>query len=384
MLLGSSFALMNDTDGFVFNIDSIDGIYNDNLKINVSSVPKSDLDGLENAKEVQVIVYNNTNDSINYRLDLFENGTNLSKNIKYTFKLNNDDYTNLYTLSDNYSIIQNKNLLKGESDTYSIKIWVSNSIKEAYYDNSFALTLNLSSHDEDNDYAPDYLINENNRDLKLIDDEYLFVGDSPSNYIWFNCNNNETKGEKNCSRYRIVGVYNTNWENGLSSYYSLKIISDKIEDNLFFNEYRSKTNYSNSYAKLYANDIYYNSLSPSSKNLILNAKWYIGDVNNYNDNLLSMEKKNYTYSKIGLLSCSDYFYNNGWMKYKNILTINKYDDNNINIIKENLSYDSEINEYGFVPAMFLRPDVSFKSGTGTYNDPYELEIVYPMNYGIIK
>ena len=89
MLLGSSFALMNDTDGFVFNIDTIDGIYNDNLKINVSSVPKSDLEGLENAKEVQVIVYNNTNDSINYRLDLFENGTNLSKDIKYTFKLNN-------------------------------------------------------------------------------------------------------------------------------------------------------------------------------------------------------------------------------------------------------------------------------------------------------
>ena len=114
----------------------------------------------------------------------------------------------------------------------------------------------------------------------------------------------------------------------------------------------------------------------------MRAKWNIGNVksNTYEESLKEEKTKNY-YGYIGLLNNSDYLYllNESYLNSDNVLLINKNEDS-VNYLGNTITTGISTNNYGFLPVIYLRPDVSIVSGDGSFDNPYELSIKYPMNY----
>ena len=130
-----------------------------------------------------------------------------------------------------------------------------------------------------------------NSNIHENEERYIYRGDNPNNYIWFN---NET--------WRIVAIENDN---------KLKIVKDIPEDNQAFDK-RNNNDYSTSSLKDYLNGEYYNSLNEDDKKWIAtDSTFYIGSIENpltdrsKEEVQLNEESKTWA-GNIALLNFSDY------------------------------------------------------------------------------
>ena len=395
MLFGTSYSLITNTivtdESYGFNVSSFDVEFLDNTIISLNGIPTSDEDALKNGKEFTFTVSNNSNYDVNYRLDIIENSPFKMDNVvKYTYSLNNEEYQDITLLSDNYTIEQNRVLKKNEKDVYKLKLWLSIDADETYMNKKFQATISLFVTHNENKYATNVLetLASNNQDgVVKENDNYRYIGNDVNNYVWFNCQNNYTKGIDYCEKWQIVGSFNNTFDNLDSSYMMLKLINTNVIEELPFNNEDLKGDYDESYIISYANGKYYDSLNDDTKKLIVKAKWNIGSTNAYDFNSsLEDERLKNTYTFIGLLNTSDYLYikDNSWINYNNIFTINKNGDD-VNIISDGKIDKIEMKkEASFIPVVYIKPDISIISGDGSINNPYELSIKYPMNFGKIK
>ena len=265
--------------------------------------------------------------------------------------------------------------------------------------------------------------------------EYRYRGKEPKNYVTFN---NEI--------WRIIGVFPTDdgtgkienriklirnetlnetvW-NGCSSYKAV------YEDNYFLNVCDDpngiKNNFNISMIKEYLNTTYYNTLINESKNMIDNAKYYLGGYYGWvsgqgytqtSVQMYSYERKiqnttsnefyygsnpNNWVGKLGLMYASDYGYASGNCENKRIYDIKSssndiracndtnwlYINSNewlLNQNSEDVSFVYSISESGSVfskdapinialkyrPVLYLKSNVKIISGSGTINDMYIL------------
>ena len=359
MLFGSSYSLiMNEINpNYNFVINSFDKDYLDNYKINFK----------ENEIEIAISVSNKTVNKVNYRLDLVNNiNQEENKNINYSYELNGNIINN--NLYNNTTIIQNKGLDVNNMDNYKIKISYNNS-------NRISLSFNLQVSDDKDKYLVN-TIGENQNNL-INADSIRYNGNVNNNYVYFNCHNKE------CERWRIIGVFDKKNNNSYNTLPSIKLMRDNPIDKINYNNEDLNGNYDDSYIRTYLNGIYYDNLSDSSKKMIINTEWNIGsirDIGLYEED----EIKNKIISRIGLISPSDYLYlkSVNWLNLiDNSLFLNKVNDKII-IYDNGLKEGDNYKDYNIYPCVYLRGDVSVISGNGTYNDPYILDIIYPLNYGV--
>ena len=390
MLLGSSYSLvvgkLVSNESYGFEVSNFDVQFSDNKKIDISGIPESDEDGLKNSKEFSFSVTNNSNYDVNYRIDILENNSIGMKDvIHYVYSLNNDEYSDVLSLKDNYTLKQNKVLKTNSSDTYKIKMWLSLEADEAYMNKTFSGNINLIATQNEYKYATSVIeklaINKQDNIVKYGDD-YRYSSKEAYNYIWFNCDENFTKGEDYCEKWQIVGSFKNKKENSNDEYYMLKIVNTNSISDISFNNNDKNGNYDNSYIETFANGSYYDKLNDRDKSYIIKARWFIGSTDGVNFNKsYNEEKLKYYYGYIGLLNVSDYLFikDNSYLQNNNFLFINK-NNNDVNIYKDTLIKGESTNSYNFVPCVYLRPDISIISGDGSYTNPYEITIKYPMNY----
>ena len=396
MLIGSSYSLINGVvskESYSFNVANFDVQFHDNTKISLSGIPTSDEDGLKNSREFSFTINNNSNRDVNYRLDIIESSAFEMKSVvKYAFSLNDSEYSDIYLLQDNFTLNQDKVLKSNEKDTYKLRIWLSLDADEIYMNKVFSASIALQATSNDYKYAGSvisYLGNNNMDGVVKVDNSYRYKGINALNYIWFNCKDNYTKGEDYCEKWRIIGSFNNIWEKGIKEYSSRKIINLNPQELISFDNEVISKNYEESYINKYANGAYYDLLNKSAKDFILNSRWFIGNVsgNDYNSAQKS-EKSNYTFANVGLINTSDYLYLglNDWLKIEDdIMTINKVNLEEINAIKKGvISHVKSDESLSFLPVVNLKPDVSIVNGDGSYDNPYEIEIIYPLSYGIKK
>ncbi len=392
MLLGTSYSMISNTivseESYGFNVANFDVEFQDNTQISLGGIPTSDEDGLKKSKEFTFTVLNNSDFDVNYRLDIIENSIFPMKDvIKYAYSLNNGEYEKINLLSDNYTINQNKVLKKKAKDVYKIKLWLSLEADETYMNKKFQASISLLATHNENKYATnviEYLGTNNLDGVQSENDNYRYTNNQ-KNYVWFNCVDNYTKGEDYCEKWQIIGSFKNSFKDSSSQYQMIKLTNNKVIEDITFNNKDLDGNYENSYINTFANGIFYDKLNDKEKNMMVNAKWNIGstnkkDFNNaYKDEILET-----TFAYVGLLNITDYLYlkENNWIKTDNqLFTLNKNGDN-VNLLSKDgiVSLDSK-KEAGFMPVIYLRPDVSIISGTGTQASPYELDIKYPMNFG---
>ena len=389
MLLGTSYSIItNDVvtdESYGFNVANFDTQFMDDTKISLRGIPTDNEDGFKNSKEYTFSITNNSDFDVNYRLDIIENGIfNMADVIRYTYKLNDDDYVDFKLLKDNSTINQNRTLKVGDKDTYHLKLWLSIDADETYMNKNFTASITLFATPDANKYATtliEYLANNNQDGVRKVNDDYRYIDKNSSNYIWFNCSNHHTKGEDYCEKWRIIGSFD-HYENQKKMYKSLKITRNEVVEELPFNNKELNEKYNNSYINTYANGYYYDLLSDDTKKLIYKTLYNIGDTigNNFSSSI--NDEKNFTFNtNVGLLNVSDYLYlgSDNWLiTSPNIMTINKFQDK-VNVINNGISKEENNITYSFVPVVYLRSDVSILSGMGTEQNPYEIGIKYPLN-----
>jgi hypothetical protein len=303
--------------------------------------------------------------------------------IHYAYKINDESYSKVYVLKDNYTIKQNKVLEINQSDIYKVKIWLSDEADETYMNKSFSASIVLNATQNEYKYASSVMekLANNHQDnvVKEGNEYYYSTNDSP-NYVWFNCENGFTKGNDYCEKWRIIGSFYNKSNKRSDLYPSLKIIRSTPFNELAY-DFESNESYDASYINSFANGYYYDKLSSYAQSLILKAKWNIGNVTNdkYID-VLKEEKEDTYYTYIGLPNVSDYLYLNDESFFvENTIFLNKT-NNIVNILNNGIKQGININNYNFVPCVYLRGDVSIVSGDGSISNPYELTIKYPLNY----
>ena len=228
----------------------------------------------------------------------------------------------------------------------------------------------------------------NNQLTSIGDNNYIFKGGNPSNFVRFN---NEM--------WRIVGVYGN----------SLKIIrASSTRSDGVLNSSVVQHTWSQSEMHNYLNNTYYNYMTASAKALINeNASWFIGEVA-YDQKAgeAYASSKNATWiGKVGLLSSYEYMYGasdpncyeisgnsyysscvtNDWLalSYNNFMWLMDPSTNHwaygIHIIlytgtfRGDVNYSYPGNRGDVFPVVYLKSSVKVASGLGTSDNPYILE-----------
>jgi len=424
MILGTSYSLIRRTysssNTYSLTVGNIEVKFGENSDNNITlnnSYPVSDEEGLKSENEFSFSVNNTGEYTANYSLMIEETSKEkIGEVIRFSYNLNESGYSIVSTLSDNNVITQNMVLDVGKVDNYKMKFWIKEDALTSYMEKSFSAKLVLNTTQNEYKYATNViqLLADMNKDgvVGINSDgnisnehvrEYRYTGIDVNNYVWFNCQDGYSKGDKRCEKWRVIGSFENTWENGIGSYKTLKIVRDNNVDSIVYNDDTYNGEYENTYLYHYANNTYYNSLSMQAKNMILDAKWNVGLTDSTADANTSYINENsmQIYGDVGTVSPSDYgfsfgkdnlttslnqlSFSNTWMNNSSIMMLNKNFYDNVNIITSSGVDSGEKNSnFYFQPAVYLKPDVSIIGGYGTLNSPYEIDIKFPMSYGTVE
>ena len=314
----------------------------------VSKYPISKEEALKYEAKDITITNNSTCDTTYYRLTIKDiNSSSINKSIiNYQLIDNSTNTTSYGTNPDSFKI--SDSLTKGNSKTYTIRLWIDESASNTdLYENGdttkpyeYKYALNIETSDEEiKDAVTPALefalskVGTNGLELvtHTIDDtlqvdesfatEYRYRGGDVNNYVTFN---NET--------WRIIGILPTEDTDG-NVEYRFKIIRDTSIGSYYWNSTRDSTtssynNWVSADLNTTLNGTYYNSLSTDAQNMIGTAKYYLGGYSTpdiTSDVMWQYERKNdanrsgYYYEtnpvvqsdaskKIALMYASDYGY----------------------------------------------------------------------------
>ena len=354
---------------------------------------------ITNAKTIYQnnFTYNNSNEkqTHTYRLRIWlKDNVDLSK---YTTKTETENGTNV-TL---------------ENHTFKFKVNV-NTYEPTGVDTLIALTNNK---DDSGLYT---ITHEADSTLQIGTNEsiteYRYRGASPKNYVTFN-------GET----WRIIGIFPTDDGDG-NIENRIKLIRNESIGNFYWNsctdansDYvcdttnKAMNDWTGATLNTYLNETYLNSLNSTTKNLISNAKYYLGG---YNDNLDIQKDEMYQYErktngntyyygtnstswtgKIALMYASDYGYavsdecRQVLRFYSDATCITNNWLNNIKVDEWILSQDADVSnvvmffysnwsvlnyatvfncQFAIRPVLYLTSSVKITGGSGTLSSPYTL------------
>ena len=438
VLLGGSYALIQKvlvgTNTYAMRTGNFLVEFNESQEIALSNqVPVYDNVGMSTGDEFTFSVSNTGNYVSSYSVKIEQLSTDdLSSVVRYAIDYGDGySYENIHALANNQYIIQNKSLAINGIDLYKLRFWLDIDASEEYIGKEFSAKVVIEATQEEYKYATNILESVYNLDeegivaigsdgqLHTEGDirEYRYSGNSVNNYVWFNCDEGYTNGSDHCEKWRIIGSFENTYENGVSSYKMLKIVKDEVLDVTASYNTSGTANYKGSLIEKYLNynpnnysvnggkNYYRDLLKSDAKKLIMKAKWNIGEVANTETTISNYytEQNVPYYAEVALINASDFGYatsntlwntalnttnitsENNWLYQDNFMILNTPDLNGENIyyISPNgLKTASVGYPYNIRPTLYLKPDVSIIAGYGTSEEPYELSIKFPMNYGV--
>lgn len=163
-----------------------------------------------------------------------------------------------------------------------------------------------------------YLESENGL-RKINDNDYVYYGDNPDNYIYYNCKNNDDVSS--CELWRIVGLF----YNEEKDSYNIKIVRNnsiglyQYDYKMINDENNSSNNWNESTLNKYLNEEY--KLSGGS-NFIDTYTQKLEVLPSLEVDVKNTKTESTTNSKINLLTLSDYVYTSSCNKNK----LNEYNE----------------------------------------------------------
>ncbi len=221
--------------------------------------------------------------------------------------------------------------------------------------------------------------------------DYRYIGQSPNNYIYFNCT--DETDNSTCEKWRIIGVFPVEDLYG-NIQQRVKIISDSILETT-----TSALITSGTYYEKLNSGTYWQSLSTSAKSMISTSKYYKSEIpynyyqycSNKTESSLTYynwERNNssYMFNKIALMYPSDYFftfndyYDTSWMyqsnKYPFTISSKSNNGGRVLYLSTNCvsSPSSVSSTYSIRPVLYLSENTEYISGDGSSGSPYKVGI----------
>lgn len=223
---------------------------------------------------------------------------------------------------------------------------------------------------------------------KINETDYIFYGDNPNNYVYYNCQNNDNI--ETCELWRIIGfIYN----NETNEYYTKIVRNDSIGKYQF--DYKLVNN-ENKSTNIWMDSNLYKYLNQDYK-LVGNNDIYITEYKQNIERITTLDSvvkdikiaNEYINSKINLLNLSDYLYTSSCEKTK----INEYANeciknnwlNNIEIEKEwTLTYKEVPDKQEEITESEIETDVVTDSETITEENNSVINYVYSIGQNIYE
>ena len=391
---------------------------NDKKTINVSydnpkNLSETILEKKDEIKEEETnyLTYKNENKVINYKeTDKIYISEKFSYNNEL-FTLEDSKYLTLKELIDE-KYLENKNIYFCQNSDKCQIIYKLNTLEKKetkkQENNEIEISYDITTYDKLVGYSKG-----TSGIRKINNQDYIFYGDNPNNFIYYNCkNNNDTS---TCELWRIVGLF----YNKETNKYNVKIIkNDSIGKYQFDNQ---ELNNSKSLTSIWKDSALYKYLNEEYKFInnydmyIDEAKQELEEINSLETSITNMKAVNQIInSKVNLINLSDYLYTSScqediinnyseqclksnWLNnielektwtisFKETKEINKKtDDENIetesiNELNNNIKYlyslGNSINEVSIKdylevrPVLFLKPRILLIDGDGTLENPY--------------
>ena len=299
------------------------------------------------ANDERVAIINFDNDSdwtkvgdyyyYNYKLAPNESTSSLIKSVTFNSKTKLDDTCESSTNGNTKTVTCNSSGSDYDNATYKLKIDIE-TVQYNKYKSAWGTSIAIA--EEKSSSGVDYLLSNNiNADGAVYNTqtkskmfkmthpateqtpaqtEYRYIGDNPNNYVYFNCDDLSNQSASTCEVWRIIGVFDV--DDGTGNYEQrIKLVRgsalpdtkqwDTRNSELDSNNNWGKNEWVGSLMQTYLNDngdYYMRSgsaanygLKTTAKNLISDAKYYLGGTQGESGNADAMyiwERGNETFS----------------------------------------------------------------------------------------
>ena len=202
LLIGTSYALLRSSEQgnnpYVMNVGLLEVTFQDSATNSLNlenAVPMTDNEGMNQAIELTFTVQNTGDLAAGYDIYIEETSTSpeFKTVIRFISNKNDTGYNSPKTLSEDYYIEQDGVLAVGESATYKVKLWLSETADNTYMNKTFTARIVVDSY-QTNDLKANIMsqIISNQTDAcqtYVEEDGITYISGSQDcidfNYVWY-------------------------------------------------------------------------------------------------------------------------------------------------------------------------------------------------------
>lgn len=209
------------------------------------------------------------------------------------------------------------------------------------------------------------------RPVVTLNKDILFIGGSGTidDPYLLGEEKNPILNQKNINEY--ISFSNKTWKIIAQEDIGTKVLlNEPLQEKMIFakkeNLYKDTSIYD------YLNKDFYNNLE--NKDKIIKGNWYVGYYNNTNNYNYKSIYESKIEGYVGLLNLNDFFINT----YSNTFTLTPVSENSRTVYvvnDDNQVYGDTVNKNrNIIPVIYLDSNMQIKSGTGSLEDPYIMEV----------
>ncbi len=378
LLMGTSYALLRSSqqgeNTYVMNVGLLEVTFVDSetneLTIN-NAVPMTDSDGMSQSDELIFTVKNTGDLAASYDIYIEETSTSpeFKTVIRFVSSKNDTGYNSPKTLSEDYYIEQGGSLAVGESATYKVKLWLSETADNTYMNKTFTARIVVEVFQVQEPILSNKIltsINDSSNQVSVVEDGITYISGSKDaidfNYVWYSG-----------KLWRITAIYPDG---------KMKMITD---DNITTISYGSNVNFytdesNSSYMYQWLNEDFLDTLYNYENIIVTDASWNATQTSNVST---KPAETTMVTSPVGLLNSYEYY-----KSYENTSNSNGYLNNSYywwllnpysssrvwDMLSSGNAYNSSpsSNASGARPSINLQSGITINGGTGTSDDPYTI------------
>ena len=309
-------------------------------------------------KAVDYIIYLDDN-------TIGDNDTRIDdKYLKYNLNKNGEDSGArlLTSIGSNPNRILDMGTIEGgETNTYSLNLWISDEVDGNYSGQVFSGKLRVKVTQERKTVA-EVLLADNSNNINTTDPEQTFItGENPNNYIWYSG-----------KLWRAVSIDSSDNSVKLVTQWNISAIPYDDDSSAF----------EGSYMQEWLNDTsvdgFLGNLRDPEKFIKMDSKWNATAMTD----TTKPPKTTIVESSVGLINLYEYAmsysgtnYSNGYLN-NNLESVLLTPYNDTSLFAENnggiLYYNNNVNTNVIRPSINLQPNIKIVYGSGTEDDPYRL------------
>ena len=383
LLMGTSYALLRSSqqgeNTYVMNVGLLEVTFVDSetneLTIN-NAVPMTDSEGMSQSDELIFTVKNTGDFKAQYNVYIEETSTNpvFKTVIRFIANKNDTGYNSPKTLSEDYYIEQGGSLAVGESATYKVKLWLSETADNTYMNKTFTARIVVDSY-QTNDLRANIksqiVSNQSDTCQTYVEEDGItYISGTADcidfNYVWYSG-----------KLWRITAIYPDG---------TMKMITD---DNITIIKYGSNVNFytdasNSSYIYQWLNEDFLDTLYNYENIIVTDASWNATNSNASSISEVSTKLPETTMitASVGLLNSYEYYksyentsYSNGYLNNGYYWwLLNPYSSSFIWNVSSNGDASNNAPSFasGARPSINLQSGITINGGTGTSDDPYTI------------